>query len=63
MRRPDHADALEHLAAQHNISPLTLVEWHLERAAIREYEAGLNRAEAERLAVEDIRHELEGGIR
>lgn len=63
MRRPDHADAIEQLAAQHNRSALDLLEWHLERSAIREFEAGLSRSEAERLALEDIRHELEGGIR
>jgi hypothetical protein len=60
MRRPDHADALESLAALHCLSPLVVREWFEERAAIRQYEGGLDRTEAERLAVQDVAAELEG---
>ena len=49
---------LESLAALHQRSPLDITEWFLERAAIREYEGGYSRAEAERLALEDIEREL-----
>lgn len=58
--KPDHSSALESLAAEHNRNPLHVFEWFLERAAIREYDGGMSRAEAERLAVEDVRDELEG---
>jgi hypothetical protein len=51
---------LESLAALHNRNPLHLLEWFEERAAIMQHDAGLPRAEAERLAIEDIEKELEG---
>jgi hypothetical protein len=53
-------DKLESLAALHNRNPLDLLEWHTERSAIRQYEGGLSRAEADRLALEDVENELEG---
>lgn len=51
---------IEALANLHNRNPLHLLEWLLERAAIREYEAGLSRADAESAALSDIESELEG---
>jgi hypothetical protein len=54
------ASRLETLAETHCVNPLHLMERFLERAAIREYDGGFSRAEAERLAVEDVAAELEG---
>lgn len=51
---------LEALATLHQRNPLHLLEWFLERASIREFDGGLSRAEAERLALEDVANELEG---
>lgn len=56
----DHSAEIERLAQAHCVSPLILLEWWLERSAIRQYEAGLSRADAERLAIEDVERELEG---
>jgi hypothetical protein len=50
-----HDRALERIASESGRSPLDVLELFLERAAIREYDGGLSRAEAERLAVEDVR--------
>jgi hypothetical protein len=49
---------LEALASLHQRSALDLLEWFLERAAIREYDGGYTRAEAERLALADIEASL-----
>lgn len=56
MKRPkDYADQLERLAALHDRSCLDITELFLERAAIREEgNTGMSRAEAERLAMEDV---------
>ena len=51
---------LETLAETHCINPLHILEWYLERAAIRQYEGGLSRAQAERLALQDVEDELNG---
>lgn len=60
MRRLDHADTLESLAREFDRDPLEIVEWFNERAAHRQFEGGFEREEAERLAVHDVRQELEG---
>lgn len=49
---------LEDLARRYGVPPLHALEWFLERAAIREYDGGFDRAEAERLAMEDVRQEF-----
>lgn len=49
---------LEQLARETGVSPLETLELFLERAAIREYDGGYDRAEAERLALEDARQEF-----
>lgn len=54
------SNRIEALAALHNRNPLHLLEWLLERAAIREYEAGTSRVDAESAALADIESELEG---
>lgn len=46
---------LEQLARETGVSPLETLELFLERAAIREYDGGYDRAEAELLALEDTR--------
>lgn len=51
---------LETLADRHQRNPLHILEWFLERAAIRQYEGGHSRAEAERLALADVEAGLEG---
>jgi hypothetical protein len=51
---------LEALAETHRVNPLYILEWHCERSAIRQYEGGLSRTQADRLALEDIEAELEG---
>lgn len=53
-----HSARLESLAALHDRNPLHILEWFLERAAIRQHDGGLSRDEAERLAVTDIETEL-----
>ena len=47
-------DQLTALAARFNRKPAEVYEYWSERAAIREHDAGYPRAEAERLAVEDV---------
>jgi hypothetical protein len=59
MTRTDYADRLEKLAALHDLNPLTLLEAFLERAAIREFDGGFKREEAERLAMRDIEEQLQ----
>lgn len=55
MTRPrDYADRLERLAALHDRSCLDITELFLERAAIREFDGNMSRAEAERLAMQDV---------
>lgn len=46
---------LEQLARETGVSPLHVLEAFLERAAIREYDGGFSRDEAERLALADTR--------
>lgn len=46
---------LEQLARETGVSPLETLELFLERAAIREYDGGFDRDEAERLALGDVR--------
>lgn len=58
-RRLDHADRIERLAEVNNMSALVVREYFEERAAIiEEGNAGMTRAEAERLAILDIEQEL-----
>lgn len=45
---------LEALAELHGLNPLHVLEWFLERAAIREYDGNVSRAEAERGAMADV---------
>lgn len=49
---------LEQLARETGVSPLETPELFLERAAIREYDGGFSRDEAERLALGDVRDGL-----
>ena len=53
-------DACIVLAEKLGLDAAELIERWEERAAIREYEAGQTRPEAERDAFEDVRAELEG---
>ncbi len=48
-----HAATVERLANAANVSPLDVLEFFLERAAIREYQGGMPRDQAEALAVQD----------
>lgn len=58
-RRLDHADRIERLAEVNNMNALVVREWFEERAAIiEEGNTGMTRAEAERLAIEEIEQEL-----
>ncbi len=52
------SDRIEALAELHCIDVLTLQEWFLERASIREFDAGIPRAKAEQLALQDVEDEL-----
>jgi hypothetical protein len=52
-------DACVELARQLGADPDDLVDAWTERAAIREFEGGQARADAERDAVEDLRRELD----
>jgi hypothetical protein len=54
MKPSDYSARLEALAELHGLDPLHVLEWFLERAAIRSHDAGLPRAEAERLAMGDV---------
>ena len=45
---------IESLAAERGISPLDVLEFYLERAAIREYDGGLSRTDAETAALADV---------
>lgn len=58
MRPGDYTSALESIAKASGQSPLVVLETFLERAAIREYEGGYSRAEAERLAIGDTANSL-----
>lgn len=59
MKRPlDYADRIERLAEVNGLSALVVKEWFEERAAIREYDGGLSRAEAEKAALADIEAQL-----
>ena len=49
----DHSDALEQIASDTGRSPLEVLELFLERAAIREYDAGFERTHVEHLALGD----------
>ena len=51
------------LARRFGLDPDDVVERWAERAAIREFEGGQDRASAERDALDDIRRELEPGQR
>lgn len=50
------------LAERLGISPETVLELWAERAAIREYEGGQSRADAEAAAVDDVRSQLASPI-
>jgi hypothetical protein len=52
--RKDYADRIEQLAALNDRSPLDLLEWFLERSAIREHDGAQSRAEAEKGAIADL---------
>jgi hypothetical protein len=52
--KKDYADRIEQLAALNDMSALDLLEAFLERAAIREYDGSVTRAEAERGAIADL---------
>jgi len=54
-----HSNALEKLARQYRRDYLDVLEMFLERSAIREYEDGQSRGEAESGALEDVRTWLE----
>jgi hypothetical protein len=54
------SDRLEALAELYGRNPLDVLEWWLERAAIREYDAGMTRRNAEQLALRDVENELAG---
>ena len=47
------------LAERVGVDPDELAEWWSERAAVREYEGGQSRAEAEQSAFEDVERVLE----
>lgn len=49
------SNEVERLAAAHKVPVLECVEFFLERAAIREYDGGMQRDDAEREALEDAR--------
>lgn len=51
---------IENIAKQYGVALLEVFEFFLERASIREYEAGMPREDAERAAVGDVREWLEG---
>ena len=51
----NHANDIERIAAASGRSPLDVLELFLERASIREYCGGQNRADAERGALTDVR--------
>ncbi len=55
-------DACVELARKLGIDAAAVIERWEERAAIREYEAGQMREDAEREAFEDVRAELEAGL-
>jgi hypothetical protein len=44
---------IEAMAALVGVSPAVLFEFYAERAAIREFDGGYSRADAERLAIAD----------
>jgi hypothetical protein len=52
--RKDYADRIEQLAALNDMNALDVLEAFLERAAIREYDGNVTRAEAERGAIADL---------
>lgn len=49
------AMAVRELADDHGLDPADLLEEASERASVRQYLGGVTQAEAERLAVEDVR--------
>lgn len=55
MTRSDHADELERIAATSGRNTLDVLEFFLERAAIRQYDGSLSRDEAELGAMDDVR--------
>ena len=48
------SDRIESLASSHGVAPLDVLEFYLERAAIREYDGGLSRNDAETAALGDV---------
>ena len=48
------SNRLERMAAERGISPLETLEFYLERAAIREYDDGMSRNDAETAALADV---------
>lgn len=48
------SDAIEKLVSRHGVNALEALEYFLERAAIREYDGGMSRDEAEAEALEDL---------
>ena len=54
----NYAATIERMARESGRSPLDLLEWFLERAAIREYDGGQDRATAEICAIHDISEAL-----
>lgn len=45
---------IESLASTHGVAPLDALEYYLERAAIREYDGGMSRNDAETAALADV---------
>jgi hypothetical protein len=50
--------AVAELARDHGLDPADLLEEAVERASVRQYLGGVTQAEAERLAVEDVRESV-----
>jgi len=50
-----NSEVVERLAHQHGVPVLSVLEFFLERAAIREYDGGQMRDEAEIGAIEDVK--------
>ncbi|HEU0036339.1 MAG TPA: hypothetical protein VFQ53_37255 [Kofleriaceae bacterium] len=54
-------EAVLELAERAGVDPDELLEWWSERAAVREFDGGQSRADAERGAVDDCKQMLEVG--
>jgi hypothetical protein len=57
------SETIELLAKRHGVSPTHALEYFLKRSAIREYDGGMTRSDAEEAALKDLEMWIQLDIR